>query len=420
MQDAELDVDLFRAEELGDGIIEPLNRLRAAAPIYWSAKRGMWLVTGHAEVAEAFRGELPLSSGRHKLIEAIMPDPAERAEIIPYMMQVFPHFLTNTDPPGQLRLRRLMMKAFSRKIAEANRPFAAELIKGLLDQVEARGEVEFMEDVARPIPANIILRMMGLGQEHMPRLKRWAYYLNAGLGGAAPNRATLAETERCLIEMRDIFLDELRKREAAPDGGFLSELIAARDGADKLTEDEIVAICHLTLIAGHDTTANSLALGTATLAEAPQMRAYIRNHPEAIGDAVMEIMRLSGVSTSMGRIATDDFEWHGHSIKAGQVLLLMIIAANRDPQVFADPLRLDPARPQLENMTFAPGLHHCIGHLMAKMQLSEFFPELVRRFDRFEVLDHPIQFGGGISFRGPERLRMRFTPIGAARDDVAA
>ena len=403
-----LDIDLSRAEELGNGIIAPLNRLRDAAPIYWSETQHAWLVTGHAEVTEGFRDTLPLSAGRHRLLEAFMPDPADRDRHIPYTMQVTPNWLTNTDPPYQMRLRKLMLKAFSRKMAEANRPYARELIAGLLDAVAARGEVEFMEEVARPIPANLILRMMDLDTRHLGSLKRWAYYLNAGLGGAAPSVPVLEETEACLIEMRDIFLEEIRKREAAPGEDFLSALIAARDGNDRLTENEIVGICHLTLIAGHDTTANSLALGTALLAGDPAAREHMRTHPETVDNQVMELMRLSGVSTSMARIATADFEWHGHSIKAGQVLILLILAANRDPHVFADPARLDPERPQTQNMTFAPGLHHCIGNFMAKMQLGEFFPELVRRFESFELLEDEIQFGGGISFRGPERMPMRF------------
>lgn len=403
-----LDVDLSQAESLGNEIIAPLQRLREESPIQWSVLQNAWIVTGHAECAEAFRGTLPLSAARHRLLEAFMPDPADRARHIPYTMQVTPNWLTNTDPPHQIRLRKLMLKAFSRKMAEANRPFARELIAGLLDSIVDGQEIDFMDDVARRIPASIILRLLDLGPEHLPSLKRWAYYLNAGLGGAAPSVPVLEETEACLIEMRDIFLDEIHRREAAPGEDFLSQLILARDGSDRLTENEIVGICHLTLIAGHDTTANSLALGTALLAAHPEARAAMQADPGNLETQVMELMRLSGVSTSMARIATEDFEWRGRSIKAGQILILMIITANRDPNVFADPEAIDFSRSQMENMTFAPGLHHCIGHFMAKMQLGEFFPELLRRFARFEVLDDPIPFGAGISFRGPERLRMRF------------
>ena len=404
------DIDLTRAEEIGDGIIAPLDRLRDADPIYWSDRQHAWLVTGHAAVAEAFRGTLPLSAGRHRLIEAFIPDPAVREKRLPYTLKVLPNWLVNTDPPHQLRLRKLMMKAFSRKMAEANRPFARALIDGLLDNAAARGEVEFMEEIARPIPAGIILRMMGLPDELLPSLKRWAYYLNAGLGGAMPTLDVLEQTEACLVEMRDLFLDEIRKREAAPGEDFISVLIAARDGTDRLTENEIIGICHLTLIAGHDTTANSLALATALLARDRDAWGAMRAAPEEIDTQLLELMRLSGVSTSMARIATADFEWRGHQISAGQVLIMFILAANRDPDVFDDPLAIHFGRSQMDNMTFAPGLHHCIGHYMAKMQLGEFFPELLRRFERVELIEDHIQYGAGISFRGPERLPLRMIP----------
>ena len=343
------------AQQAGNDIIEPLNRLRDTAPIYWSELNGAWVVTGHAEVAAAFAGKLPLSSARHKLLGRMIADPEERARTIPYMLQVVPRWVTNIDPPEQSRIRKLMVRAFSAKMAESYRPFTRQLIGSLLDDVAARGEVEFMEDVARRIPASLILRMLGLGHEHLPSLKRWAYFLNAGIGGAAPTIEVLKETEKCLIEMRDLFLDEIRKRQLAPTDDFISELVAARDGDDRLTEDELIATLQLTLIAGHDTTANSLALGIALLAADQEASAHMRAHPEGAANQVMEIMRLSGVSTSMTRLASQDFEWGGQAIKAGQVVILMIVAANRDPLVFADPARLDFSRPQQANMTFAPG-----------------------------------------------------------------
>lgn len=135
----------------------------------------------------------------------------------------------------------------------------------------------------------------------------------------------------------------------------------------------------------------------------------MRTVPSEEGDdSIFELMRLSGVSTWMTRIASEDFRWEGHSIRAGNVVTLMIVAANRDPNAFPNPLKIDFDRSQRANMTFAPGLHHCIGHFMARMQLGEFFPRMLGRFDRAEVVDPAIQFGAGIALRGPEHLNVRF------------
>lgn len=412
---ANLDVDFSRAEELGNRLLPQLDALREADPIYWSAKQGAWIVSGHTEVLEGFRGHLPLSSHRQDIIKAFMPDPADRDRYIPYLMQVFPQWVTNTDPPEQIRLRKLMMKAFSKKVAEDNREFAREIIKDVLDKAAAApgGEVEFMEEIARQLPARTILRLMGLSEEHLPRLKDWSYYLNAGLGGAYPSLETFIATEKALVDMRDIFLVEIEKRRANPTEDFLSYLVHASEEDDTLTEDELVGICHLTLIAGHDSTANSMALGVAALVDDPEAREFMRTHPDQIVSSVLEMARVSGMSTSMARIVTEDFTWHGRELKAGQFVHLMIVSANRDPSVFPNPMKIDMQRPQDMNVTFAPGLHHCIGHFMAKMQLSEFFLEFLDRFD-YEVLDPELMFGAGMAFRGPHHLNLRLRPRQAA------
>jgi pimeloyl-[acyl-carrier protein] synthase len=152
-----------------------------------------------------------------------------------------------------------------------------------------------------------------------------------------------------------------------------------------------------------------MALGMAALAQHPEARDYIRKNPEKMPDALMELMRYIAMSTMMPRIVAEDFTWQGHALKKGQFVFLMIAGANRDARVFPDPEKLDLTRPQDANMTFAPGLHFCIGHLLAKMQLGEFFPEALRRFD-LEMLDKRLDFGLSLSFRGVETLHLRLTP----------
>lgn len=404
-----LEVDFSQVERLGDRIIAKLNALREADSFYWSERQQCWVVSDHAAVAEGFRGHLPLSAGRHKLLAMFIPDKDEREKRIGYLIQVLPHWLTNSDPPQQLRLRKLMLKAFSRQVAEAYRPLARQIVRETLDKVSGGGEVEFVEQVARQVPGRVILQLLGFSEDYLPKMKRWAYLANAGFSGY-PTVETLEATNAAMIEMRDAFRIEIEKRRRNPTDDFVSSLVTAREGADQLTEDELVGILHLTLLAGHDTTTNTISLGVAALSKDPQAREYMRAHPENLADSIMELMRYIAMSTSMSRIVVNDFVWRGHELKAGQVVHLMIAGANRDPRVFPDPEVLDFKRPQDQNMTFGPGLHHCIGHFFAKMQLSEFFPEFLRRFESFEVLDRDIVFGGGLSFRGPQELHVRLHP----------
>ena len=403
------DIDFTKVPELGNRLLDQLNALRDAAPIYWSERHKSWIVTGHAEVVEGLRGDLPLSvAGRLRRVFQVLPE--NERHRIPYLLEMVPRMLISLDPPEQSRLRKLMLKAFSKKIAEANRPFARDIIRRTLDDAAHGRELEFVEGVARQIAGNIILRLMGLPSHYLPKLHYWSNALNSGLGGGGVNLELLDEAEKAAKEMRDAFGDEIRQRRRIPADDFISALISAEENGRKLTEEEIISTCQLTLTAGNDTTTNTIVLGTVALARDADARAYIRSHPEAIGDAMMELMRYVAMSTAQVRVVTNDFDWNGRQLKRDDHVYLMIAGANRDPAVFPNPESLDFARSQDQNVTFGPGLHHCIGHLIAKMQLSEFFPALVERFDSIEVLDDPLHWGSALGFRGLQSLRVRLHP----------
>jgi pimeloyl-[acyl-carrier protein] synthase len=404
-----LDIGFARVEELGDAIIPRLNAVREASPIYWSETDQSWVISGHAEVVEAFSGRLPLSAARFKLLNFLLPDEAERRRIIPNMLRYFPGMLINLDPPEHTRVRRLMLKPFSSKVTEAYRPHAREVIREVLDGVQGRSDVEFIEEVGRPVTARNIMRIIGFEDEafYLPKLKEWAYLANAGLSGL-PSRDILRRTDAAFGEMAAAFQAEIDRRRTSPSDDFVSLLLNAGAGEeDKFSDDELIGELILILLAGHDTTLNTMALSINALSKDPAARDYMRDNPQKILNSVMELMRYIAMSTSQARIAARDFEWKGHEFKAGQIVTIMTAAANRDPRVFADPERLDLTRDQSSNVAFGPGTHHCIGHLVAKMQLTEFFPEFLRRYGSFDILDETIKFGGGLTFRGPQELHVR-------------
>jgi pimeloyl-[acyl-carrier protein] synthase len=417
----DVDIEFAKTGELGNAILGKLAQMRSFDPIYFSEKNGgVWVVTGHEQVVEGFRGNLPLSAVRlpHLVVGAIPEE--ERMKRVPYLMTSTPDWIVNTDAPQQPRLRRLMMKAFSRQVTELVRPHAKRFIREALDEAAAQGDVEFVSAVARKIPGRVILNLLGLPDEMLPKLHHWSIALNAALGGINMPAEVVEEGERVTLEMREIFLPEIEKRRKSPGEDFISSLVTARDGGDdKLSQEEMLGILYVTLIAGHDTTANTMALGMAALAQHPEARDYIRKHPEKMPDALMELMRYIAMSTMMPRIVSKDFVWYGHHLKKGQFVFLMIAGANRDASAFQNPDALDLARPQDANMTFAPGLHFCIGHLLAKMQLGEFFPEVLRRFEP-ELLDKRLDFGLSLSFRGVETLNMRLTPYTGMPTTLAA
>ncbi len=408
IQTRSVDVSFGDAAVLGDGLLDRLDAMREISPIYWSETNQCWVVTGHQEVVEGFRGDLPLSNVRLHHCWRAVPE-AQRKELFPYFMESLPQWLIDMDPPNQPRLRKLMMKAFSRKVAEDMRPIAREIIGEALDDASQVEVVEFVGTVARKIPSRMILRLLGLGDDLLGPMRRWTDTINATLGGFAPSVDLLVQAEQTMLEMRSYFLPEIEKRRRTPAEDFISSLVTARDGSDQLSDEELLGILYLTLLAGNDSTGSTITLGTLALARHPEVSEYIRNHPENILNAVMELQRYVAMSGTQQRMVSQDFTWHGQTLKTGQYVLLMIAGANRDPRAFPEPLRLDPTRPQDANMTFAPGLHFCIGHLLAKMQLVEFFPELLRRFD-IEIVDEKLDFHPSIAFRGLNSLHLRLRP----------
>ena len=402
----DVDVDLSQAATLGNEILAKISRVRESDPIYWSEKNQLWMVTGHREVFEGFKGDLPLTNNRWpQMLVGHLP-PEERDARFPLIMKSTPSWIVNVDAPVHPRLRRLCVKAFSRPVVEGMRPHARRFIQEALDEAGELGQVEFVDAVARKIPARTILQMMGLSDTLYPKLHRWSIVMNGALGGIHPPIEMLEECEAVIGEQRALFAAEIEARRRNPGSDFMSALVTARDAGDHLTTEEMLGICHVALIAGHDTTANTLALGTAALAQFPEAREFIRKHPEKTGDAIMELMRYVAMSTTQMRSVAEDFLWRGHHLKKGQFVLLMVAGANRDPDVFADPERIDMTRPQDRNMTFGPGMHHCIGHLLAKMQLAEFFPEMLRRYEP-ELVEDRLNFGHSLGFRGVETLNIR-------------
>lgn len=405
----------FDAQELGDGLTPLLDRLRAHEPVYWSAINEAWLVTGHEEVVEGFYGRKPLSSVRLPFVATAHIDDEVACREIPNVMSAPRGWLLNMDGDEHRRIRRMIQKAFGKPVVEGVRPDVRRYIAEALDAIaQEEGPVDFVEQVARIIPARMILKVFGFDDTLIAQMQRWSIYMNM-TGNLNVPLDELKKVDAVICELRDLFEPEFEKRRRQPSGDFLSALVTAVEEGERLTNDEMFGVCVITLIAGHDTTVNTMALGIEKLARQPDVVAQLRALDEFTVDHVMEIQRKAQMSTLMSRIVAEDFEWNGKQLKKGQFVLLCQGAANRDPAVFPDPDKFDFSREQYSNMSFAPGLHHCIGHILAKMVLGEFFPAFIERFD-FELAEDATVFSPTLAFRGLERLRLRLTD----RHSVAA
>jgi cytochrome P450 len=416
-------VDLSKVAELGNELLVQLNELREAAPVSWNDSMHAWVVTGYKEVSDGFLGKVPLSCVR--IHHAFTHIPKEQQEAhFPRILQAIPTWVLNSDAPRHTRLRLLMMSAFSRKVVETIRPFARKTIDKVLDRAAAKGEVEFIDEVARAITGRVVMHFLGIPDRYWDDLERWSYSINVAFGTARSNLEILIEAEQALIEMQQVFAEQIEERKRVPTGDFLSELVQARDGEDRLSTEELYGVLLVSLIAGHDTTMNTMGLGTVALVQKPEVRSEILAGKHDLTSMLMELMRYVAMSNAFPRIAAQDFEWHGNEIKAGDTVVMMIAGANRDPRVFPNPENVDFDQHSADKvLSFGAGKHHCIGHFLAKMQLGEFFPELFRRFE-VQILDEELVWWPVLSQRGLQHLNVRLVPRAEAKrrsdpDDAA-
>jgi cytochrome P450 len=402
-----MDINLSSLPPLGDGLLAALNQLREADPIFYSAQSRCWIITGHEQVTQGFSGDLPLSSTQMPAsLYRIIPED-EFPRRLPNVLRYMSRFVTNLDGEAHANLRRFLVKALNRRLVESLRPYVRERVGMLLDKAAARGELEVHEEISRMLPGAVILRFLGMAPEYLAKLKYWADGVTEALTSFNPEPARLDHLEVVTVEMLEVFRKEIEDRRVNPKADFITELLNTTEGDARLTMDDVLATLLITIIAGHDTTANSMTLGMRALAMNPEAWAAWRATPEKAVDHAIELSRYIAMSAALPRLVAEDFEWQGRHLKRGQLVMLMVAGGNRDPGVYDHPEEIDFSRANDRSLTFGPGLHHCIGHLLAKLQLSEFFTALVERFEGVEILEAP-QFSAALIFRNVNALELRF------------
>lgn len=406
-----IDVDLTNdPRDHGDGMLEDLDRIRREDPVHWSEKSRCWFLTRHEDVVDAFQRKLPLTNdGRMFPVFHLIP-PEEWDQRIPTLVKYSQLWITSSEGERHARLRSLMMKALNRKVVEGFRPYARQRAEHLVDLMCEKGEVEFNETISRAMTGNVLFKLLGISDEYLERLRDWATWLMEGVGATVPTAERLEKADLALAKMNEVVTIELEKRRTDPSEDFLTGLLNASEGDDRLSFDEILAQMHVAIVAGHDTTMNTLTLSVNALARDPEAWEYVKANQDKMLDIVTELQRHVGMVGGQPRLVEEDFEIGGKQIRKGEVVAVLIAAANRDEAVFADPGTLDFTRDNRKSMTFAPGIHFCLGHHLAKMQLTEFLGAMARRIDTIEVLEDDLDFLPVWVFRGVYKMNVRVTP----------
>ncbi|MBW3611577.1 MAG: cytochrome P450 [Actinobacteria bacterium] len=310
-----------------------------------------------------------------------------------------------SDPPDHTRLRGLVAKAFTPRTVEALRPQVLRLTDEVLDTI-GDGETDVMATLAFPLPVKVIGEMLGVPPADRPQFQG---LVRASAASLEPfvSPEVLATSNAATLEMEEYFrhLAVERRREPGPD--LFSQLIAAEDDGDQLSELELLSSAILLFAAGFETTTNLIGNGLLALLRHPDQLERLRRDPSLMPSAVEELLRYDSPVQVNGRIALDDVEVDGHPFPAGSTVLTLLGAANRDPRRFPDPHRLDVGRRDGASMSFGSGIHFCLGAALARLEGQVVFGRLLERYSRIELLDDSPRYRDSITLRGLAELPVR-------------
>jgi cytochrome P450 len=314
------------------------------------------------------------------------------------------------DPPEHTRLRGLVSKAFSPQIIASMRPRIEQLADGLVDDMLATdGEVELLASYAYRIPVTVICEMLGVPAEDQATFSRWARSLARGQD---PEEELSPEEVRrrngAIRNFREYFRELIAKRRTETTTDVLGRLIEAREAGDSLSDADLLATCVLLLFAGHETTVSLISNGILALLRHPDQLARVRDGdlPEQ-SSFIDELVRYDAPVHFVSRTALEDLEHGGRRFAKGNHVLLVLAAANRDPEAFEDPERLDVARVNSRHLAFGLGIHFCLGAQLARLEGEIAIRTLLRRAPAMALTPEPLTYKPNIIMRGLQRLPVR-------------
>lgn len=351
------------------------HQLRAAMPV-WTDPTGRAFLSRYEDTSLLMRDRRLGKNFKdpETLIRRFGPTALQEPAVVELS-----HMMLMQDPPDHTRLRGLVVKVFTARKMEEMRPGIQAITDRLLDKVERNGEMDAIRDLAFPLPMLVICELLGIPEEDR------FHFVNGTASGAAllnpvtPTREELDRANEGTRASGAYFerLFELRRKEPRDD--LLSLLVQAEEAGDRLTTEELRANVALLFGAGHETTVNLIGNGLWSMHRNPSQWAAIRDDPSLILNAIEEILRYESPVQVVSRVVAEPMEFSGVEISPGTPVLALLGAANRDPEVFPDPDRMDVTRERLKPLSFGGGIHFCIGAQLARIEAEVVFSTLLRR-----------------------------------------
>jgi len=379
------------------------HRLRTKSPVHWDPYLHAWVVTRYDDVVTVL----------HRFSAARTPTPEQLDALglssLAPLGAVMVRQMLFLDPPAHTRIRGLAAQAFTPRRIAALHQHIQQITDALLASVLPGGRMDVIGDLAEPLPAIVTAEMLGVPAADHRQLKAWSADFAEMLGNFQHNPDRAARVLRSTEAMLDYFRAAVREQRARPRQGLVSALLQAEIDGDRFTEDEVIANCVVTMVGGQETTTNLIGNGVLTLLRHPDQLARLLGEPSLIGPAIEELLRFESPSQHTARLAPEDTVLGGQHIRRRQAVIAVMAAANRDPERFPDPDRLDLTRPDNRHLAFGWAAHFCFGAPLARLEGQIAVSTLLRRLRDVRLEPSPLAWRTNLGLRGLTALPITFT-----------
>lgn len=374
--------------------------LRRSEPVHYSPTLQAWVLTSYEVCDRVLRDPETFSNNPMLATSPIARQFQQQRRDFP--LGEVPTVL-NSDAPVHTRLRGIVSQAFTPRVVEGLRSRIEDIADELLDDTPPGEPFDLVQTLALPLPVVVIAELLGVPASDRELFKRWSTSIADVATNLFSTPEAVESTKHASAELIAYLGGFVEERRRAPREDLISALVRAEDGGSRLTRDELLAFTIVLLVAGHETTINLIDNGMLALLQEPEQFELLQRDPALTPSAVEEFLRFDSPVQGLIRIATRDVELSGQQLRAGDALLVMIGAANRDPSRFEEPDRFDIRRADNRHLSFGLGPHFCLGAPLARLEAQVAFSALLARFPSMSLAGKPER-GGTFVLRGLSRL----------------